>query len=85
MQAGFRIACTGSIVEVDKSTTITKKLKLIGTPQKIYQKTAFIQGMFNSALEVGKFEGTDYYPIIIALKMLFYYMKICFPHFRCQN
>jgi ribosome biogenesis protein BMS1 len=32
-------------------------LKLIGTPLKIYKKTAFIQGMFTSALEVAKFEG----------------------------
>ncbi|KAL0281214.1 UNVERIFIED_CONTAM: hypothetical protein PYX00_002269 [Menopon gallinae] len=54
---GFRIACTGSVVEIDKSTTITKKLKLVGTPMKIIKKTAFIQGMFNSILEVGKFEG----------------------------
>lgn len=34
-----------------------KKLKLIGQPLKIYKKTAFIKGMFNSALEVAKFEG----------------------------
>lgn len=34
-----------------------KKLKLIGYPLKIYKKTAFVKGMFNSALEVAKFEG----------------------------
>jgi ribosome biogenesis protein BMS1 len=34
-----------------------KKLKLIGTPFKIYKKAAFIQGMINSTLEVAKFEG----------------------------
>ncbi|KAK6645270.1 hypothetical protein RUM43_001546 [Polyplax serrata] len=55
--SGFRIACTGAVVEVDKSVTITKKLKLVGTPLKIFKKTAFIEGMFNSILEVGKFEG----------------------------
>ncbi|KAK0172180.1 hypothetical protein PV328_005529 [Microctonus aethiopoides] len=54
---GFRIAATGSIVELDKSTQIVKKLKLIGEPMKIYKKTAFIKDMFNSTLEVAKFEG----------------------------
>ncbi|XP_058829957.1 ribosome biogenesis protein BMS1 homolog [Topomyia yanbarensis] len=54
---GFRIAATGAVNESDKSAQIMKKLKLIGTPSKIYQKTAFIQGMFNSTLEVAKFEG----------------------------
>ncbi|XP_033193694.1 ribosome biogenesis protein BMS1 homolog isoform X2 [Bombus vancouverensis nearcticus] len=54
---GFRIAATGSIVEMDKSTQIMKKLKLTGVPMKIYKKTAFIKDMFNSALEVAKFEG----------------------------
>lgn len=34
-----------------------KKLKLIGEPFKIYKNSAFIKGMFNSALEVSKFEG----------------------------
>ncbi|XP_046607471.1 ribosome biogenesis protein BMS1 homolog [Neodiprion virginianus] len=56
-QAGFRIAATGSIVELDKSTYIVKKLKLTGAPFKVYKKTAFIKGMFNSSLEVAKFEG----------------------------
>ncbi|XP_017882158.1 ribosome biogenesis protein BMS1 homolog [Ceratina calcarata] len=54
---GFRIAATGSIVEMDKSTQVMKKLKLTGVPLKIYKKTAFIKDMFNSALEVAKFEG----------------------------
>ena len=56
-QLGFRIAATGAVNEVDKSAQIMKKLKLIGTPFKIYKKTAFVQGMFNSTLEVAKFEG----------------------------
>lgn len=56
-EPGFRIAATGSIVELDKSAQVVKKLKLTGVPMKIYRKTAFIKDMFNSALEVAKFEG----------------------------
>jgi ribosome biogenesis protein BMS1 len=56
-QPHFRITATGSVVELDKSTKIMKKLKLIGTPFKIYRKTAFIRDMFSSTLEVAKFEG----------------------------
>ncbi|KAK9245575.1 hypothetical protein V1506DRAFT_537739 [Lipomyces tetrasporus] len=53
----FRIAATGIVLDVDQSVQIVKKLKLVGTPYKIFKNTAFIQGMFNSALEVAKFEG----------------------------
>ena len=56
-EPGFRIAATGSVVETNKTTRVVKKLKLTGTPLKIYKKTAFIKDMFNSALEVAKFEG----------------------------
>ncbi|GAB5031124.1 arf-gap with ank repeat and ph domain-containing protein 9, partial [Nannochloropsis oceanica] len=54
---GFRVALTGIVLELDSSFHVAKKLKLIGTPCKIFKNTAFISGMFNSDLEVAKFEG----------------------------
>uniref|UniRef100_A0A336M1J5 CSON007342 protein n=1 Tax=Culicoides sonorensis TaxID=179676 RepID=A0A336M1J5_CULSO len=54
---GFRIAATGAVNQNEKSTQIMKKLKLVGTPYKIYKKSAFIKDMFTSSLEVAKFEG----------------------------
>ncbi|KAI5463282.1 hypothetical protein BGZ63DRAFT_352472 [Mariannaea sp. PMI_226] len=57
--AGFRIAASGTILSVDESTEIVKKLKLTGTPAKIYKNTAFIKDMFNSSLEIAKFEGAS--------------------------
>lgn len=55
----FRVIATGVIVDLDKSIQVVKKLKLVGTPLKIFKNTAFIKGMFNSALEVTKFEGAS--------------------------
>ena len=52
----FRISATGVVLELDHHFSVMKKLKLIGTPHKIYKNTAFIKGMFNSELEVAKFE-----------------------------
>ena len=45
------------VLEMNKTSQIVKKLKLTGTPYKIFKNTAFIRGMFNSALECAKFEG----------------------------
>lgn len=44
-------------MELNHSFDVMKKLKLVGEPFKIYKNTAFIRGMFNSALEVAKFSG----------------------------
>ncbi|KAJ5720568.1 Ribosome biogenesis protein bms1 [Penicillium malachiteum] len=56
---GFRIAATGVVLNVDEHTEIVKKLKLTGVPYKIFKNTAFIKDMFNSALEIAKFEGAS--------------------------
>ncbi|KAF4550077.1 putative ribosome biogenesis protein bms1 [Elsinoe fawcettii] len=56
---GFRIAATGVVEKVDESVEIVKKLKLTGYPYKIFKNTAFIKDMFNSALEIAKFEGAS--------------------------
>jgi ribosome biogenesis protein BMS1 len=56
---GFRIAATGVVLNVDQSVDIVKKLKLTGHPYKIFKNTAFIKDMFNSSLEIAKFEGAS--------------------------
>ena len=54
-QPEFRVAATGTVLEMDKSSHITKKLKLVGRPVKIYKNSTFIWGVFNSELEVAMF------------------------------
>lgn len=56
---GFRISATGVVLELDASSKVVKKLKLVGTPTKIFKNTAFVSGMFNSDLEVSRFEGAS--------------------------
>ena len=58
-EKGFRVAATGTVLELDHSFKIVKKLKLTGTPHKIHKNTAFIRGMFSSELEVAKFVGAN--------------------------
>eukprot|EP00566_Odontella_aurita_P003905 CAMPEP_0113565530 /NCGR_PEP_ID=MMETSP0015_2-20120614/22227_1 /TAXON_ID=2838 /ORGANISM="Odontella" /LENGTH=1263 /DNA_ID=CAMNT_0000467735 /DNA_START=127 /DNA_END=3914 /DNA_ORIENTATION=- /assembly_acc=CAM_ASM_000160 len=57
--SGFRIAATGVALELNDSFKIVKKLKLVGSPTKIFKNTAFVEGMFNSMLEVSRFEGAS--------------------------
>ncbi|PWN36783.1 DUF663-domain-containing protein [Meira miltonrushii] len=60
--SNFRISATGTVLDVDQGARghkIVKKLKLTGTPAKVYKNTAFIKDMFNSRLEVAKFEGAS--------------------------
>lgn len=54
--SNFRIALTGTTIEQRTTPHIVKKLKLVGTPAKIYKNTAFVTGMFSSSLEVSKYE-----------------------------
>lgn len=57
--ASFRVAATGVVLESDVSSRIMKKLKLVGYPYRVFKNTAFLKGMFNSALEVARFEGAS--------------------------
>ena len=45
------------MLEMEKSTSIVKKLKLIGFPYKIFKNTTFIKGMFNTPFGCAKFQG----------------------------
>lgn len=53
----FRVAAAGSVTEINQTTNIVKKLKLLGHPSEIFKKTAFIEGMFHSVPETAKYEG----------------------------
>ncbi|KAI6247925.1 Ribosome biogenesis protein bms1 [Erysiphe necator] len=56
-EAGFRVAATGTVLNVEEGTEIVKKLKLTGTPYKIFKNTAFIKDMFTTSVEIAKYEG----------------------------
>ncbi|BGP44943.1 Glycoside hydrolase 2 (Mannanase, beta-galactosidase) [Rhodotorula kratochvilovae] len=53
----FRVSASGVVTDINGTTEIVKKLKLTGTPYKIFKNTAFVKDMFSSSLEVAKFEG----------------------------
>jgi hypothetical protein len=42
--AGFRISLTGTALEQRATPKVVKKLKLVGTPTKVYKNSAFITG-----------------------------------------
>lgn len=53
----FRACMVGVSTGVGVDSRVVKKLKLQGFPYRIERNTAFIQGMFGTALEASKFEG----------------------------
>ncbi|KAJ1850457.1 Glycoside hydrolase 2 (Mannanase, beta-galactosidase), partial [Coemansia sp. RSA 638] len=53
----FGVAATGTVLENSQAIDVVKKIKLTGLPEKIHKHTAYIKRMFNTSLEVAKFEG----------------------------
>lgn len=56
-QTTFRITATATVLEFNHAARIVKKIKLVGYACKIFKKTAFIEDMFTTDLEVARFEG----------------------------
>ena len=51
---GYRVSATGIVAEGGEKFKVLKKIKLVGEPYDVRDKTAFVRGMFNSDLEVNK-------------------------------
>ncbi|KAL2517750.1 P-loop containing nucleoside triphosphate hydrolase superfamily protein [Abeliophyllum distichum] len=56
-QATFRITATATVLEFNHAAKIMKKIKLVGYPTKVFKKTALVEDMFTTDLEVARFEG----------------------------
>ncbi|KAI3871857.1 hypothetical protein MKX03_014977 [Papaver bracteatum] len=55
-KAAFRILAKASVLKFSHDTDIMKKRKRIGTPYKIFKKTALIKDLFRSDLEIANFK-----------------------------
>ena len=53
----FRVTATCLVLDVDRSTKMVSKLKLMSVPYRIFKNTAFT--MFSGALEVAKSEWAN--------------------------
>ena len=58
-KSSFRVSATGVVTELDHSFAVVKKLKLVGSPYKIFKNSAFVQNMFTSSLEVARFQNAS--------------------------
>lgn len=63
---------------MDQQFTIVKKLKLTGAPFKVIRNTAFVKDMFNSSLEVAKFEGASIRTVSGIRGQVKKHMKVCY-------
>lgn len=66
--ANFRVSATGLVLQTSPSAQLSKKLKLLGEPKKIFKNTAFIKGMFNSDLEVNMCIGSSSQSLFLSLQ-----------------